>query len=71
MRLLVIIKEKTIVVYAGKSPIPLLRIVAIVALIAVFLILFSMSYYLLRRRVRKKFNSLVDENGKKFVIYSF
>ncbi|KAE8077905.1 hypothetical protein FH972_016423 [Carpinus fangiana] len=47
----------------GKSLIPLLRIVAIVALIAVFLILFAMSYYLLRRRVRKKFNSLLDENG--------
>ena len=65
------IKEKAIVVYAGKSLIPLLRIVAIVALIAVSLILFAMSYYLLRRSVRKKFNSLLDENGKKFVIHSF
>jgi hypothetical protein len=69
--LLVIIKKKTIFVYAGKSLIPLQRIVAIVALIAVSLVLFAMSYYLLKRRVRKKFNSLVDENGKKFVIHSF
>ncbi|XP_062160727.1 cysteine-rich receptor-like protein kinase 25 isoform X2 [Alnus glutinosa] len=47
----------------GKSLIPLLGIVAIVALIAVSLVLFAMSYYLLRRRARKKLNSLLDENA--------
>lgn len=63
--------HETIFVYVGKSLIPLLGIVAVVALIAVSLVLFAMSYYLLRRRARKKLNSLLDENGKIFVIHSF
>jgi hypothetical protein len=63
--------HETIFVYVGKSLIPLLGIVAIVALIAVSLVLFAMSYYLLRRRARKKLNSLLEENGKIFIIHSF
>jgi lipopolysaccharide export LptBFGC system permease protein LptF len=61
---------KQFIVYVGKSLIPLLGIVAIVALIAVSLVLFAMSYYLLRRRARKKLNSLLDENGKIYICNS-
>ena len=55
---------KHYIVYAGKSQISLQTIVVVVASISVSALLFVAGYCYLRRRQRKNYNVIQEENGK-------